>query len=90
MNKLTEKTFRFLAALCDVYKDAENRELHMMPKTELEDDITEDITAMLSAMCVLVNKMTGENEDLIGFTYTLNKLAIQCVYESEEEKERDD
>lgn len=87
MNKLKEKTFHFLAALLDVYKDEEKRELHMLPKIELEDDITEDITAMLAAMCIVVNKMTGENEDLIGFTYTLNKLAIQSVYEPEEEKD---
>lgn len=86
MDKFAEKTKRFLVALMDVYKDEEKRELHTLPKIELEDDFTEDVTAMLAAMCVFVNKTTGSDDELIDFTYLLNKLAIQRTFMEDDDE----
>lgn len=84
MDRINEKAKYFLTALLDVYKDEQNRELHAMPKLKVTADVTEDVTAMLIAVCVISNQMTGLDDDLIGFTHTLNRLAIQCVFESKE------
>lgn len=45
-------------------------------------DATEDFTAMLVAMHFIYETMTGdEDEDLIGFTHMLNRLAVQFTME---------
>lgn len=45
-------------------------------------DATEDFTAILVAMHYLYETMTGdEDEDLVGFTHILNRLAIQFTME---------
>lgn len=55
------------------------------PIDKLEDVVTEDITAMLAAMCVFVNKTTGSDDELIDFTYLLNRLAIQRTFMEEDD-----
>jgi TolB-like protein len=79
MKKIEEKAVRFLVALSDVYRDEENRELGIMEAMDFSDDITEDFTAMLLAMKVLVEKVTEYDGDIIDFTHMLNKLAVQYV-----------
>ena len=77
-----EKAVRFLTALTDVYRDEERRELNLFETLEFSDDVTEDLTAMLLAMKVMVGHLTGYDGDIIDFTHMLNKLAVQYVMEN--------
>lgn len=80
---MKDKAIRFLTALMDVYRDEEKRELEVFSAMEFSDDVTEDFTAMLLAMKVLVEKITGYDGDIIDFTHMLNKLAVQYVMEND-------
>ena len=84
MNITKEKAMRFLTALADVYRDEDNRELEAFSKMELSGDFTEDVTAMLLAMKVFVDRITRDDGDIIDFTHMLNKLAVQYVMERED------
>lgn len=81
-----EKIVRFYSALTDVYRDEDDREMTGMPKMELSTDITDDVTAMLLAMHMIVAQATGSDDDLIDFTHRLNKLAFQHLMACQEEK----
>ena len=81
MDKLKDKVTWFVCALTDVYREEEKRELYAFDKLELEDDLTEDMTAMLLAMMVMCQKLSSYDGDLIDFTHVLNKLAVQHVME---------
>lgn len=83
MENIKEKAMHFLAALSDVYRDEESRELEMFSAIKLSNDVTEDFTAMLIAMNVLFDRIIGGDGDLIDFTHVLNKLAVQYVMEAE-------
>ena len=74
-----EKALYFAAALSDVYRDEDSRELGTFSKLELSDDVTDDITAMLIAFRFVVQQLTGYDSDLIDFTHILNKLAVQYI-----------
>ena len=74
-----EKAVHFLTALADVYRDEEHRELDAFPKMRMTNDFTEDFTAMLLGMHFIVERLTGYDGDLIDFTHTLNKLAVQHI-----------
>ena len=80
---MKDKAIQFLTALMDVYRDEEKRELEVFSAMELSDDVTEDFTALLLAMKVLVEKITGYDGDIIDFTHMLNKLAVQYVMEND-------
>ena len=80
---MKDKAIQFLTALMDVYRDEEKRELEVFSAMEFSDDVTEDFTAMLLAMKVLVEKITGYDGDIIDFTHMLNKLAVQYVMEND-------
>lgn len=85
MTDFENKVLQFSTALMDVYRDDSDRELSSFGKMEVNsDDLTEDFTAMLYAMSTLYAKITGENDDIIDFTYILNKLAIQKIMEVNE------
>lgn len=85
MDKFNEKVVNLGTSLANAYKDEESRDcvdhLEMNP-----EDATEDFTAMLYAMFFVYRRMTGDDEDIIGFTHLLNRLAIQHIIEDEEEK----
>lgn len=82
MKKIEQKALCFLTALMDVYRDEENRELDAFSGMEFSDDVTEDFTAMLLAMKVVVERVAGYDGDIIDFTHMLNKLAVQYVMEN--------
>lgn len=84
MDKLKDKTTRFVCALSDVYRDEDKRELYAFDKLEVEDDLTEDITALLLAMVAMCQTMTDFDGDLIDFTHMLNKLVLQHIIEGKE------
>lgn len=81
MTKTQEKALHFVAALLDVYRDEEDRELEAFSAIEFSDDITEDFTAMLIAAKFVFEEITGCEDDLIDFTHVLNKLAVQHIME---------
>lgn len=82
MEGVEKKAIQFLTALMDVYRDEENRELEVFSALKFSDDVTEDFTAMLLAMKVIVEKVTGYDGDIIDFTHMLNKLAVQYCIEN--------
>lgn len=82
-----EKALHFVAAISDVYRDEESRELEVFSKLEPStDDMTDDITAMLVAFQFVVQQLTGYDGDLIDFTHILNKLAVQNLLEKRDAK----
>ena len=83
--KARDKAIHFLTAIMDVYRDEEKRELEMLSSLKFSDDVTEDFTAMLLAMKVVFDRVTGGDMDIIDFTHVLNKLAVQYVMENEGE-----
>lgn len=84
------KTSIFAAALTDVYKDEEDRELPALPKMDLGGDFTEDLTAMLFAMRVVAGRITHNSWDILEFTNVLTRLAVQHLLEGKEDKDDDD
>jgi hypothetical protein len=78
LNSFENKVLSFMVALQNSYKDEESRE--DVPKLELTSDgITEDFTAILYAMYMFYKKVTQDEQDIIGFTHILNRLAVQHV-----------
>lgn len=79
---MKDKAMQFLTALTDAYRDEEDREHGAFSAIEFSNDVTEDFTAMLLAMKMLVERVTGYDGDIIDFTHMLNKLAVQYVMEN--------
>ena len=77
--KICEKAIHFLAALSDVYRAEDDRDLPAFSAIEYSDDVTDDFTAMLIAMATVFDHIVGNDGDLIDFTHILNKLAVQYV-----------
>ena len=76
-----EKIFNFLITIANVYKSEENRDV--IQRMDLNDEnITEDLTALLYAFNVFFQQITGQTMDIIDFTHLLNKLAFQNLMES--------
>lgn len=82
-----DKILVFLSAISDAYKEEDDRE--SFPKLKLNPkDLTDDITAMLMAQYLLYQRMTGnEDEDVVGFTHLLNRLAIQYIMKCKDAEE---
>lgn len=87
-----DKSVLFLAALKDVYRDEEKRELDDLGKLEFPEDadFTGDMTAMVVAMAALCQAVTGWEGDLIDFTLLLSKLMYQYLMETDERKDSGD
>lgn len=83
--EIEQKALQFLTALQDVYRDEDDRELGVFSKLEFTDDFTGNFTAMLLAMKVVLERLTGYDGDLIDFTHMLNKLAVQYIMENQED-----
>lgn len=80
LNKFETKTLCFMTALNNAYRDEEQRE-DVGKLTLTEDELTEDFTAMLFAMKLFYGRISSDEQDIIGFTHILNRLAIQHVME---------
>lgn len=79
--KFNDKVMNFLIAIANVYKSEENQDV--VQTMELNDEnITEDLTALLYAFEVFFHKVTGEGMDIIDFTHLLNKLAFQHLMDN--------
>lgn len=83
---IANKATAFTIALSDCYKDEDNRLLNTVSKLttlEVEDeDLTDDIYAMLMAYQKVFEDLTGQNVDVIEFTHILNRLAVQNLIEN--------
>lgn len=85
MDKHTTKILTFLSALQDCYKEEGERELEILQKLEFkEEELTDDFIAMLEAQAILYRKITGDEQDLIGFTHILNRLVFQYLSDATE------
>lgn len=82
LSNLERKTVSMLTNILNVYRDEEEKEDTC--KEELRGDFTEDMIAALLALFIFYQKTTGEDDDVIGFTHVLNRLAMQYVMEQEE------
>ena len=74
--KFNDKILNFCTAITNVYKSEENQEFIQQMKLDNEN-ITEDFTAMIFAINIIFNKITGQDVDAIDFTRLMNKLVFQ-------------
>lgn len=90
MNEIVieKKAEIFYTALQDPYFELGDRDLSGYAKITPSEDFAEDLTAMLIAMKDFfeeVTDCTGEH-DLIGFTYLLNRVAVNFVLHTPRER----
>lgn len=82
---LNEKIINFIMAIGNAYRDEENR-VHIQ-QMGLDNNLTEDFTAIVFALKMFFEQTTGQEIDIIDFTHLLNKLVVQHLIESKEETE---
>lgn len=74
--KFNNKILTFLTLIANAYRNEENQE-HTQQMTLDNENITEDFTAMIFALNMFFNRVTGQDIDIIDFTHLMNKLAFQ-------------
>jgi hypothetical protein len=74
--KINDKILIFLTQITNAYRDEENQEFTQQMALD-DENLTEDFTAMIFALNMLFNKVTGQDIDIIDFTHLMNKLAFQ-------------
>lgn len=83
MNGTERKAIVFYTMLANAYREEDDyKSIEKLPLTA-DTDLTEDFTAMLMAAKLIFDKLCPDRAagtDLIDFTHTLNRLAIQHVY----------
>ncbi len=78
----------FIATIINAYRAEENQE--PVQKMQLtNDNLTEDFTAMVYALNMFFDEVTGQEIDIIDFTHLLNKLVVQNLLENREVEEND-
>ena len=83
MGDFLKKVKMFETSLKDTYKCEEDKEGTQSQLEFDEENLTEDFTAIMYAMWIFYQKISGdENCDIIGFTHLLNRLAIQKLQEN--------
>lgn len=88
LSNLERKTVAMYTNILNVYRREGEKEETC--KEELRGDFIEDMTAALMALYIFWQEVTGEEDDeeddIVGFTHILNRLAIQYVLEEREKK----
>ena len=85
-NNIKNKANVLAQALDNAYLSEEDRSYDV--KLEFsEKDFTEDITAMLYAICIFFSKVTGETMDLTDIIQMLKDLAIEEMLNTLNESE---
>ena len=74
--KFDDKILTFLTLITNAYRNEENQE-YTQQMTLDDENLTEDFTAMVFALNIFFNKVTGRDIDVIDFTHLMNKLAWQ-------------
>lgn len=78
-----EKIINFMEAIKNAYRSEENQV--SLQKMQLNDDnLTEDFVALVYALNMFFNKVTGQDIDVIDFTHLMNKLVVQHLLEQKE------
>lgn len=73
---LNEKIMNFIAIIINAYRAEGNQE--PVQKMQLtNDNLIEDFTAMVYALNMFFDEVTGQEIDIIDFTHLLNKLVVQ-------------
>ena len=89
LNKTEETALNVYSALANLFSDEEEQDL--VQKIDIDNiEPNELFTAILLAYKLLFEKLTSSEDDLIGFTHTLNRLAIQHCIKGISEIEEDD
>lgn len=86
LTTIENKTMTLITAISDAYRNEEKRGLYTLPALKFGVELNADFTAMLLAMKLIFENLTGSDADLIDFTHMLNKLAVQYLMEGREEK----
>ena len=83
----------FYMALANVFTKEADREPVPPIKLECGEDINEIMVAIMFAQMTLLTAMgsnySAPDEDLVGFTHTLNRLAIQHIFMQDEDSDED-
>jgi hypothetical protein len=74
--KFNDKILIFLTQITNAYRGEENQEFTQQMTLD-DENLTEDFTAMVFALNMFFNKVTGQNIDVIDFTHLMNKLVFQ-------------
>lgn len=87
LSSFDRKVIAFYTMLTNAYLDEDDRnEIPEVLELKHGCDLNEDVTAMLGAIRLFVEKVSPESvkgKDFIDFTYMLNRLAIQHVYQDQ-------
>ena len=91
-DKFAATTIIFLTALSDVYRDEEDRELQsLVPLDITEEDLTQHFQAMIWAMFLFYEKVSGDKgKDLLDFVALINRLVFQRLREEQEENGKEE
>ena len=80
---LNEKIINFMEAIKNAYRSEENQV--PLQKMQLNDDnLTEDIVAIVYALNIFMREVTEQEFDIIDFTNLLNKLVVLHLLEQKE------
>lgn len=75
---LNEKIINFMEAIKNAYRSEENQV--SLQKMQLNDDnLTEDVVAIVYALGMFMREVTEQELDIIDFTNFLNKLVAQYL-----------
>ena len=86
LNEHDNKIMVFLTQLSNAYRDEED--IEYVSKLDFkEDELTDDFIAMLQAIQLQYNRITGDNTDIIGITHILNRLAFQYLLDKDKDEE---
>lgn len=78
--KFNDKVLNFIIMISNAYRSEENQELTQQMKID-DGELTEDFTAMIFALNMFFNKITGEDVNVLDFTHLMNKLVVQHLLE---------
>ncbi len=78
--KFNDKILTFLTLITNAYRSEENQEFTQQMTLD-DENLTEDFTAVVFALNMFFNKVTGQDIDIIDFTHLMNKLAVQHLME---------
>lgn len=85
---LNEKIINFMQAIKNAYRDEENQV--PLQKMQLNDDnLTEDIVAIVCALNMFMREVTEQELDIIDFTNLLNKVVVQYLLKQKEVDENE-
>ena len=71
-----DKILTFITLITNAYRSEENQEFTQQMILD-DENLTEDFTALVFALNMFFNKVTGQNIDVIDFTHLMNKLVFQ-------------